>query len=319
MSFVMRRPLACFYVLALLIASGVVVNSILAMTANPDAAAAFAFLGGDIANAGGYINIPWIWHFALQSPMLFGIFVFAAAPTIAALIVAALTGRLGRLLSMLKPWQAGIPASRALGVYAGILAIYALGICIFIALGAGASGWGAVEETLAAVGATGPWMIPALVIAMTLDEGGTLEELGWRGLVIDLLSERYAPLAAAVILGLLWWAWHLPREVTTIIGGVDTGRFLWNQAVFAVLCVALSIVIAFCWYRVGGSVWVGILIHGGTNVWSKAFGTFGWDTVGGALGRIHPWLQSFDLRTLLVIGLALAILVIAGPRLGRAS
>jgi len=36
------------------------------------------------------------------------------------------------------------------------------------------------------------------------------------------------------------------------------------------------------------------------------------------LGRIHPILGFFDVRTILVLGLAAAVLALLGPRLGRA-
>lgn len=37
-----------------------------------------------------------------------------------------------------------------------------------------------------------------------------LEELGWRGYVLDRLQERYSALVSCIILGALWGAWHLP-------------------------------------------------------------------------------------------------------------
>lgn len=37
-----------------------------------------------------------------------------------------------------------------------------------------------------------------------------LEELGWRGYVLDRLQEKYSALISSIILGALWGAWHLP-------------------------------------------------------------------------------------------------------------
>jgi hypothetical protein len=87
--------------------------------------------------------------------------------------------------------------------------------------------------------------------------------------------------------------------------------------VFLLLCVALSILIAAAWNQVGGSVWVGVLIHGGTNLWSKAFGEGAYVVFGGWMESVHPMLKVFDLRTTLVILLAALVLVLLGPRLGR--
>ena len=39
--------------------------------------------------------------------------------------------------------------------------------------------------------------------------GGLLEELGWTGFVVPMLTQRYGTLATGLIVGLLWGAWHL--------------------------------------------------------------------------------------------------------------
>lgn len=311
-----RRPVLLFYVLALLIAFGVVINGLIVMSRDADAVAAFTWLGGDIANAGGYVNIPWIWRFAVESPSLFGIFVFAAAPSIAALIVAAATGRFGRLMSMLRPWN-GAPPRRALATYGVIVAVYAAGIVALSWITAHHSGEAALAKAWAALGATGAGIVPAALVAAFLDEGGTLEELGWRGFLQDVLNERFAPLAAALTIGVLWWAWHLPREIVTILSGVPLQQFFAAQGIFLVLCLALSILIATAWNCVGGSVWVGVLIHGGTNVWSKALGLAPYEAITAPLARFHPSLGYLDVRTLSVIVLTAIVLGVFGPRLGR--
>ena len=45
-----------------------------------------------------------------------------------------------------------------------------------------------------------------------------------------------------------------------------------NQALFIGTCLALSVLCTEAVMQTGGSVWPAILIHGGTNVWSKALG-----------------------------------------------
>jgi membrane protease YdiL (CAAX protease family) len=36
------------------------------------------------------------------------------------------------------------------------------------------------------------------------------EEIGWRGVALPALQQRYSPLASSAILGLLWGIWHVP-------------------------------------------------------------------------------------------------------------
>lgn len=315
--FFRRRAALTFYVLAVLIACGVMVNGVVVMSTDADAASAFAFLAGDIANAGGYVSIPWIARFAVAEPSLVGVFVFAAAPTLAAVIVAALSGRLARLGTMLRPWN-HVSWRRGAGVYATILIVYLAGAGLFAWMAWIEGGDAALGQAFAGLGAYALGMGGlGLLFGLFLDEGGTLEELGWRGFLQDILSEKYAPLATAMLVGLLWWAWHLPREALTFLSGAPVEEVLWGQFVFLLLCVALSIVIAAAWNSVGGSVWVGILIHGGTNVWSKGFGDGAYVVFGGWMESVHPMLRTFDLRTTIVIILAMLLLALMGPRLGQ--
>lgn len=36
------------------------------------------------------------------------------------------------------------------------------------------------------------------------------EELGWRDYALDWLQARYSALMSSLVLGVIWWAWHLP-------------------------------------------------------------------------------------------------------------
>jgi hypothetical protein len=300
-----RRPVLAFYLLALLIASLVMVWTVVRFTTDPASAGMLGEMVAAIYASGQYISIASMLPHALARPDLLGIFVFAAAPSIAAIIVAARGGGggLGALAARLRPFGPDTTSGRALGVYAGMLAVYALGFAAYdFVAGPGTT----ITDRLTWLGGS---VLAGALAGLLLDEGGTLEELGWRGFAWPLLQAAMKhPLRAALLLGTLHWAWHLPREVLTLLGGVDPAAFLAAQGVFWVLCLALAVVAGYCVNLAGGSVWPAVIVHGGTNLWSKALS----DHVAPSFGLI-------DLRTLILVLLALVIVLAAGRQLGRMS
>ena len=49
-----------------------------------------------------------------------------------------------------------------------------------------------------------------LFAAFILLLGPLPEEIGWRGYLLDRLQLRMTPLGASIVIGLLWFAWHIP-------------------------------------------------------------------------------------------------------------
>jgi hypothetical protein len=298
--------------LAVAIALGVMVVSILWTRRDPEVAGMMPALSQYIRDNQLYGNILSIGSFALEvHSAAWLIFVFAAAPTSAAILVALLGGGgrgLRQLLDRFRPWRGGVARNQGIRVY-GLLAAVYLGISgVYLWIGAAYGEPGEFETILDVLGGTPVAVVLSLLVGTLIDEGGSLEELGWRGFALPRLIDRTAnPLTATVTLGVLWWAWHLPREITTLMGGAELPAFVLGQTKFLVLCVALSVVITFVFIRTGGSVWAGVLIHGGTNVWSKA------------LGAPANRIVGEDVRTIVVVALAVVILVSTGGRLGRRS
>jgi hypothetical protein len=225
----------------------------------------------------------------------------------AALCVAAASrgGALRLLLSRLRPWQ-GVGATQGLRVYAWLFRLHLVVLAASLVLVQALVGGDALSGVVQALGGSATYVALVVLLGAFGDEGGLLEELGWRGYAMPLLQEWLSsPLVAALVLGVAWWAWHLPRELPALMGGGASGTWLFNQTVFLLLCVALSIVIAWVVNLTGGSVLPAILIHGGTNVWSKM--------VEGPLYNV----LGFSLRDALMVLVAAVVLWIAGPRLGR--
>jgi hypothetical protein len=306
------RPLTIFYLLALAIAVAVMVASILWMQRDPAVAGLMPSLLEYIEKNQLYTNILSIASFAVGvHPAALLIFVFAAAPTIAAVVVSLSRGGrrdLQLLLDRFRPWRNGVRWQDGLKVY-GIVAVVYFGVAgLYLWVASTHGEPGELDRMIEALGGTPITVIFALALGAFIDEGGTLEELGWRGFALPRLIDRMAsPLSATMAIGVLWWAWHLPREITTLMGGAPLPGFLIGQTKFLVLCVALSVVITLVFNRTGGSVWAGILIHGGTNVWSKA--------LSGPANR----LAGEDVRTIIVVVIAVVILIATGRNLGRAA
>ena len=102
------------------------------------------------------------------------------------------------------------------------------------------------------------WERLACLVPVTLvaDTGPLGEEFGWRGFALPRLLRRRSPLAAALILGVIWWAWHLP---TFFIPALSQSRL--SIPLFGVNMLALSILMTGLYLRTGGDLLLMILVH----------------------------------------------------------
>ena len=59
---------------------------------------------------------------------------------------------------------------------------------------------------------------------LMLPFGPLAEELGWRGFAIPRMQKGMNALVASLVMGLIWWAWHLPQllipELQWAVGGI---------------------------------------------------------------------------------------------------
>ena len=88
-----------------------------------------------------------------------------------------------------------------------------------------------------------------------------LEELGWRGYVLDRLQEKYTAFISCIILGVLWWGWHLPLFFLpdSIFLLMPLGSLVFWLYLFNTL--AISIIIGWVYNNTGRSVLSAILLH----------------------------------------------------------
>jgi uncharacterized protein len=66
-----------------------------------------------------------------------------------------------------------------------------------------------LDVATAAVRLANPLALLAMM-GFILIIGPLPEEIGWRGYLLDRLQVRWTALTASLVLGLVWWSWHLP-------------------------------------------------------------------------------------------------------------
>jgi uncharacterized protein len=212
--------------------------------------------------------------------------ILAFGPSLAAVIVAALTGGwsgLRALLSRLLRWRVG------LGWYAVALLspipLFLAVVYLNVQLGAPAPS----RAALTAWSSMAVLLLGFVVSPFT----GPWEELGWRGYALPHLQARHAPLAASLILGVLWAAWHLPMFVTGLIHWPD-----------ALLVIGLSVVFSWLFNHTQGSVLLAFLFHAS------------FDAVGGWYIPLFAGADQVRMYWLLaaVVGLLAAVIVLVGRR-----
>jgi membrane protease YdiL (CAAX protease family) len=175
-----------------------------------------------------------LWYVAASVPGLVGL-----------LLTAYYDGRQGmrRLLARLIPWRVGLHWYLIVLIGFPLLGLLAGRIAgLFSASQGRASHWGQFYYQL----------LPTLMT----DPGPLGEELGWRGFALPRLLERWSPLTASLLLGVIWGLWHLP---IFFIPGLPQSRL--SFAVFLLGTISLCIIDTWIFLRTDGNLVPMILVH----------------------------------------------------------
>jgi membrane protease YdiL (CAAX protease family) len=104
-----------------------------------------------------------------------------------------------------------------------------------------------------------PWFLIVVAIAVsTWVQAG--EEIGWRGYALPRLSARIGLAGASIVLGIIWASWHLPLFFQA---GTDT--YGQSFPVYLLQVTALSVVMAWLYWRTGRSLLLVMLMHAAVN------------------------------------------------------
>ncbi len=126
------------------------------------------------------------------------------------------------------------------------------------------------------------------------------EELGWRGYALPRLLAGRSALAASLILGPLWGAWHLP---TFLVPGAP--QYGLPILAFVLLTVAYSVLFTWIFVHTRGSVLIATLFHGSINL-----------SQGLLLVGLDPAREYWLLAAVYALA-ALILVVTLGPALSR--
>src|SRR5918998_1628803 len=231
----------------------------------------------------------WVWILYAFNITFLGP-IFALGPFLAAIIVTALTkgtAGLKALLSRMVRWRVG------LGWYAAALllpvAVYVVAVSLSILLGARAS---TAEQF-------GSWYLifPLFAYSLLFPLSGAFgEELGWRGYALPRVQARLWALSAALIIGVIQTAWHLPLFVS------DRST---SPVPLIVGYMGLGILATWVFNNTRGSVLMTMLLHASNNT---NVGFFGQMFRGADLARMS-WLLAAGWCVA-----ALVVVVVAGPK-----
>ncbi len=97
------------------------------------------------------------------------------------------------------------------------------------------------------------------------------EELGWRDYALDWLQARYSALVSSVILGVIWWAWHLPMLAVAGSFLYENGRDPVFMMGYLYVVVIYSVLFTWVYNNNARSVLAIILLHFSINLTSRIF------------------------------------------------
>jgi len=115
--------------------------------------------------------------------------------------------------------------------------------------------------------ATGAWppfgqeawyiMAVATVVSTPVQAG---EEIGWRGYALPRLARHLGLAPASVVLGVIWACWHLP-----VFFIPDTDKYGQSFPMYLLSVTALSVAMAWLYWRTNGSLLLVMLMHAAIN------------------------------------------------------
>lgn len=137
-----------------------------------------------------------------------------------------------------------------------------------------------------------PWIPVVLLVSLFL--GPLAEELGWRGFVLSHLDTKAKPVRSALIMGLIWGAWHIPlfwAVIGTSVSGFPVTPI--SVSLFFLSTIGTSFLYLWMHNATAGSLWIAVLIH------------LGWNASGNIVSLLFPQMSAVQKLDFYVYPIAL--------------
>lgn len=192
----------------------------------------------------------WIVGASNDFQLLPGLPIAAVAVICPALAALSLSGSQGGWPEALRLLGQGLNIRQAGW---GLLAVALVNPVLFALAFLAARAFGATLPN-PAIGAAEVLVLFALFLPAAL-----LEEIGWTGFALSRLQARLSPLAAGLVLGLFWAAWHIPALLQV---GRSFDWILW----WCLWIVSARMIMVWVYNRTGGSVFAVVIYHAVSNL-----------------------------------------------------
>ena len=187
-------------------------------------------------------------------------------PSIAAfLIVLIIGGRRGfiDLLRSFGRWRVGL-SLWGIAIF-GPAILYLIGLGVHLLIGGDAPPFIMIREELN--------LIPLyLVMVVLMPWNGPIgEEFGWRGYALPKLQNKYSPLIASLVIGVIWGLWHLPSFFAPqdVVGALYADIGIIFIFLYTMGTIANSIFMTWLYNKSKASALVaGIIWHAAINFWA---------------------------------------------------
>ena len=192
----------------------------------------------------------------------------ALSASLAGIILAAVEGRKGGVKELLRRvliWRVGLGWWVFVLFFPALLAVVTLYVAPLF--GAQSVDWSALPPIT---------NLLSMLLMLTI-LAGLGEEFGWRGFALPRLQNRYGALVSGLVVGLLWWLWHLPLF---FIEG--TGQYMMTQEfgflptflAYGVFVISAAVTYAWLFNNTRGSVLLVAVYHGSMNAWTVYTGAW---------------------------------------------